>query len=474
MAQKGRDDAGGLALRIQLPWKPVKLPTKAELEEEAAQKAARAAEQRQRLKDMVDARKAKNMRDKEIHIKLLKDAAAQVECAESSAAADDILKRIDMEDYEELKKRIDEAEATLQRLKGLEPAEQIGPDGKQGAKLDLLDVTDSELTPEQLAEKRRQRLAKHAADARAKLKAKKEQERLEQEQLLRQEDEALRSDPERYLEALKQRHRTAAQRVENRKRRRLGAATAGASDEPTAAGCRRVSSEQRHRMRLLARAAAEGKRLPEEDTFGENDRDWDVYKEMDRNYSDSEVEREDDTEYNWTAARLQGLGQASCIVDISGDRPEEAQPQVAEDYQLCLGVERIRVPELLFQPSMCGIDQAGAGEVLAIMLREMPAELAERCASGGLLITGGNSAYPGLDVRLESELRSSRPEGRPIRVVRSPDAMLDAWRGAALMATVPGMFEGAYTKAEYEERGPQGLRRRCHASYSLPFRQQGP
>ena len=91
----------------------------------------------------------------------------------------------------------------------------------------------------------------------------------------------------------------------------------------------------------------------------------------------------------------QELGESTSIMDISGDRPEESSPQAAEDFQLFLTVERIRVPELLFQPCMCGIEQAGVAEVLAAVLQDMPPELANRCARGGLLITGGNTAFSG-------------------------------------------------------------------------------
>jgi len=41
---------------------------------------------------------------------------------------------------------------------------------------------------------------------------------------------------------------------------------------------------------------------------------------------------------------------------------------VAEYYQLHVGLEQIRVPELLFQPSMIGIDQTGISETLNFVI----------------------------------------------------------------------------------------------------------
>jgi hypothetical protein len=41
--------------------------------------------------------------------------------------------------------------------------------------------------------------------------------------------------------------------------------------------------------------------------------------------------------------------------------PQQQQPSSAEDYQLVLGVERVRVPELLYQPAALAGAYHGAG-----------------------------------------------------------------------------------------------------------------
>lgn len=60
-----------------------------------------------------------------------------------------------------------------------------------------------------------------------------------------------------------------------------------------------------------------------------------------------------------------------------------------------LSIDRIRVPEILFQPSLCGLNQSGIVESVGRVLKDMPPEVADRCAEGGLLATGGNAAFPG-------------------------------------------------------------------------------
>jgi actin-related protein 5 len=78
------------------------------------------------------------------------------------------------------------------------------------------------------------------------------------------------------------------------------------------------------------------------------------------------------------------------------------------DYQIHLLIERIRVAELLYDPSMMGIDQAGLIEctqrVIASLNESQQTKLQKR-----IFVTGGNTLYPGFCQRLANELRAILP-----------------------------------------------------------------
>lgn len=60
------------------------------------------------------------------------------------------------------------------------------------------------------------------------------------------------------------------------------------------------------------------------------------------------------------------------------------------------GVERFRVPELLFQPmALAGVDQAGLPELVSLAMKRLPAHVAAEVARGGVVLTGGNIMFPG-------------------------------------------------------------------------------
>jgi len=149
---------------------------------------------------------------------------------------------------------------------------------------------------------------------------------------------------------------------------------------------------------------------------------------------------------------------------------------VVDDWKLLLGVERFRVPEVLLQPALAGVDEAGLPELVGWCLSRLAAAERAACVKGGLLLVGGGAGFPGLGPRLEAELMTRLPYGSPMRVVVGGAPGLDGWRGAAHVAgqervwgrqggggegskaaggEAGAPWGGALSRAEYEERGPE-------------------
>ena len=178
---------------------------------------------------------------------------------------------------------------------------------------------------------------------------------------------------------------------------------------------RRTAASQ-ERMRIISQLA---KHTKKEDTFGMNDDDWEVYKQisMDGGDTDSEEENLQTAEYE-------------ALLKEHDPQDDEVGKDNPEWHQIHLATELIKTPEILFQPSIIGHEQAGLGELLEFVLSKFDLETAERLASN-VFLTGGLANLRGLKERLEAELRSIRPFNSTFRVVTSSNPSLDAWRGAA-------------------------------------------
>ena len=143
----------------------------------------------------------------------------------------------------------------------------------------------------------------------------------------------------------------------------------------------------------------------------------------------------------------------------SSDAPR-ARPLTKEDFQIKLGVERFRCPEILFNPSIIGIDQAGLDEMVGVSLRRFSPKgrgLEEKLTNS-ILLTGGSCLFPGMSKRLEAGVRMIQPCGTPIRIIRAKNAILDAWRGASSYASSLQFPEQAFSKMDYYEKGEDWLR----------------
>jgi actin-related protein len=103
-----------------------------------------------------------------------------------------------------------------------------------------------------------------------------------------------------------------------------------------------------------------------------------------------------------------------------------------EDFQIKLSVERFRGSEIIFQPSIVGLECEGISEIFENMLSYFGKQEYRQLLLDYVLLTGGNSMVKGFDARIKQELVMLNPSNSKINVVRALNAELDAWRGGAL------------------------------------------
>lgn len=214
-----------------------------------------------------------------------------------------------------------------------------------------------------------------------------------------------------------------------------------------------------------------------DDTFGANDDDWAVYRSIGTGGTggeDMEEEEEDlnrelksieaqllehdpDFEDHHTREAQSDWSKSLLHAFLRGTRPFNPDSQ-HEQNQIHLNVERIRVPEVVFEPSMAGLDQAGIIEIASDILTHRISSPEQREALlRDVFLTGGNTAFMGFDERLKKELRAVMPAGIEINIRRAKDACLDAWRGAAQWCSRPEKDaewrRAVVTREEWLEKG---------------------
>lgn len=219
---------------------------------------------------------------------------------------------------------------------------------------------------------------------------------------------------------------------------------------------RRTAAAQ-ERMRIISQLARKEKR---DDDFGMRDEDWDVYKVINREGGDSDSELEQE--------KLIELEEVLRHHDPEFDGAGSSTPMVpGETHQLHVGIERLRSPELLFQPSMIGLVEAGIAETIEFVLKRYSPELQMRLASN-VFLTGGPASFPGLLQRLKRELKEIRPFGSNFQVNIANNASLDAWFGARDFGLNGNLSDYLVTRKEYEEKGGEYLKEHSSSNVFNP------
>ncbi|KAJ7533619.1 hypothetical protein O6H91_13G057200 [Diphasiastrum complanatum] len=460
--QDGQPDAVEKTKFWQLPWVPP--PEKEQpSEEQLARKAAIKEKQGQRLREMAAAKRSSKIADLEAELHSLEDLLQEIDTLDD-VEAEPFLSETGYSSKQDVHGAHTKVAISLRKAKGENvevEKDKIDPPPEE--KYPLLEVPNEQLTEEQLKEKKKQRFLKMTSEGRARAKQKRHEEELQREKDQALEEERRLENPEQYLEELRSRQTDLASKIEQRKRQKTDKSNGVSSGAPAVSGLGgrgdRLTAIQKERMKLLTKAAFD--RGKEEDTFGIKDEDWQLYKQMDKDHNEDEEFDEDEAELGRLNTRLQEIDPLFTPMSVMPEVIPETQqrPLTESDFRIPLEVERFRCPEVIFEPSMIGLDQAGIGEMVSISLRRLPQEYLQQVSNGTLLLTGGNCLLSGYDARLYSEVQKTRPFGAVIKIVKASDPLLDAWHGASTYAASNAFHKYSFTKADYEERGPGWLQK---------------
>jgi len=369
--------------------------------------------------------------------------------------------RLDSEGFSDmsaLERTIKDLEKTIRRRRN----QDIGKEDEETVPtFPLLEVVDEELDDEGKKQKRYQKLLKANYEARLRAKAEKEKEKARIAEQARLDEEIRQNDLDGWIRVKREERKLLLGRIRDRKRLKEDLNN-------------RKSLAAQMRMKSIASLASEGpsskkrRRALGEDTFGANDEDWAVYRDINVNASDSDEAEEIQTTVKDIEAQLlmhdKGFDPLSTL-DAKSDWSNSlmhafargVQPYDATDlrqqHQLHLNVERIRVPEILFEPAMTGCDQAGVVEIASDILVNRLDTIAREKVWQDVFLTGGYAMFDSLDERIHRDLRAVLPAGAKLNIRKARNPLTDAWSGAAKWGRDLQHRQFFITRAEYDEMG---------------------
>ncbi|KAI3882536.1 hypothetical protein MKW92_024782, partial [Papaver armeniacum] len=143
-----------------------------------------------------------------------------------------------------------------------------------------------------------------------------------------------------------------------------------------------------------------------------------------------------------------------------GSSSIEKTYELPDGQVITIGAERFRCPEVLFQPSMIGMEAAGIHETTYNSIMKCDVDI-RKDLYGNIVLSGGTTMFPGIADRMSKEITALAPSSMKIKVVAPPERKYSVWIGGSILASLSTFQQMWISKAEYDESGPAIVHRKC-------------
>jgi len=144
----------------------------------------------------------------------------------------------------------------------------------------------------------------------------------------------------------------------------------------------------------------------------------------------------------------------------------EQSQEIEQSYELpdgqviTIGNERFRAPEILFNPSLVGLEQEGIHILTYSSIMKCDVDI-RRDLYSNIVMSGGTTMFPGIADRMKKEVTAKAPSTMSIKIVAPPERKYSVWIGGSILASLSTFEDMWIQKAEYDESGPSIVHRKC-------------
>ncbi|KAH0937961.1 LOW QUALITY PROTEIN: hypothetical protein HID58_005422 [Brassica napus] len=129
----------------------------------------------------------------------------------------------------------------------------------------------------------------------------------------------------------------------------------------------------------------------------------------------------------------------------------EKNYEMFDGQVITIAAERFRCSEVLYQPSMIGMENPGIHETTYNSIMKCDVDI-RKDLYGNIVLSGGTTMFPGIADRMRDHCLA--PSSMKIKVVAPPERKYSVWIGGSILASLSTFQQMWIAKAEYDESGP--------------------
>jgi actin-related protein len=138
----------------------------------------------------------------------------------------------------------------------------------------------------------------------------------------------------------------------------------------------------------------------------------------------------------------------------------ERNYELPDGQILRIGSERFRAPEVLFKPSLIGLEARGIDTTIYSSIMRCDVDI-RRELFGNILLSGGSTLFSNLHERLQKEIVQMIPSSVKMKILAPPQRKYSVWLGGSILSALSTFQHLWLSKEDYDEWGPAIIHRRC-------------
>jgi len=138
----------------------------------------------------------------------------------------------------------------------------------------------------------------------------------------------------------------------------------------------------------------------------------------------------------------------------------ESNYELPDGQIITIGNERFRCPEVMFQPSLIGMEAQGVHQLLFDSIQNCDVDI-RRELYGNVVLSGGTTMFKNIDTRIKLELERLAPAAVDIKILAPAERKYSVWIGGSILSSLSTFEEMWITREEYDEAGATIVHRKC-------------